>query len=247
MVGTSVSRLPVRAAVSTWRACATIRARPRASRPLLPRIAAHAVPNDITQALAGALTTTLGAAQYRRTEDPWGPGNAPEARIELACTDAQLLLRVHVRTGHPAIVDGDDLAHMPHNPLDNERADVNADGLQCHWGVAPREATGRPWQSAVLAVPLASGAGVRLSALEPGTVLPTARAVVHPEGWHMELRWPREALPVGHALRLGLAVNERPAERERRRGQLVLGGAAGFAYLRGDRLDPAESWTLALP
>ena len=101
--------------------------------------------------------------------------------------------------------------------------------------------------SAVLAVPLSSGAGVRLSALEPGTVLPSARAVVQREGWHMELRWPLEALPKGDALRLGLAVNERPPERERRRGQLVLGGAAGFAYLRGDRLDAAESWTLKLP
>jgi len=220
---------------------------PRAAARQVPRIATQDAHDDITQALPGALTTTLGAPQYRRTEEPWGPGNAPEARVELACTDAQLLLRVHVHTGHPVMVDGGDPTQMPRNSLDNERADVNADGLQCHWGVVPHEGTGRPWQSAVLAVPLSSGAGVRLSALEPGTVLPSARAVVQPEGWHMELRWPLEALPKGDALRMGLAVNERPPERERRRGQLVLGGGEGFAYLRGDRLDAAESWTLKLP
>jgi hypothetical protein len=37
---------------------------------------------------------------------------------------------------------------------------------------------------------------------------------------------------------LGVVVNEKPAGRERRRGQLVLGGARGeFVYLRGDRED----------
>jgi len=221
----------------------------------VPRVTTHVGPEDITQPLAGALRTTLGAAQYRRTEEPWGLGNAPEVRIELACADDELLLRVHVHTGHPVVVDGDDRDQMPPNPLDNERADVNADGLQCHWGVAQPAATGSPWQSAVLAVPLppaatsphGADAAVRLTALEPGTLRPGARAVVHGEGWHMELRWPLDALPRGELLRLGLAVNERPAVRERRRGQLVLGGATGFAYLRGDRLDPAESWTLRLP
>jgi hypothetical protein len=44
-----------------------------------------------------------------------------------------------------------------------------------------------------------------------------------------------EAVP----LQLDLVVNETTAGRERRRGQLVLSGAAGeFAYLAGDRHDP---------
>jgi hypothetical protein len=43
------------------------------------------------------------------------------------------------------------------------------------------------------------------------------------------------------ALALALAVNEIPATRERRRGQLVLGGATpGYLYLQGDRLDPVD-------
>jgi hypothetical protein len=36
-----------------------------------------------------------------------------------------------------------------------------------------------------------------------------------------------------------VVVNERPAHRERRRGQLVLSGGGGFGYLRGDRHAPA--------
>jgi hypothetical protein len=40
-----------------------------------------------------------------------------------------------------------------------------------------------------------------------------------------------------HELSLGLVVNEMPVGRERRRGQLVLGGKPGFVYLRGDRED----------
>ena len=32
-----------------------------------------------------------------------------------------------------------------------------------------------------------------------------------------------------------LAINERPPDRERRRGQLVLSGGGGFGYLMGDR------------
>ena len=42
--------------------------------------------------------------------------------------------------------------------------------------------------------------------------------------------------------RLGVVVNEMRPDRERRRGQLVLGGAAGeFVYLRGDRLAAERS------
>ena len=225
-----------------------------AARPL-PLLAKEAASRNIAEPLVGALSTVLDAAQYRRTEEPWGEGNTPEARVELACTDAEVLVRVHVRSGHPVVVDGHDPSEMPYNPLDNERADVNADGLQCYWGLSQDAAPAGGWHAAVLAVPLPPLAGapegrdaaVRITPLVPGSTLPAAQAAVHEQGWHLELRWPRSAFPTGRALRLGLAVNERPPRRERRRGQLVLGGASGFAYLRGDRLDPSESWTLTLP
>ena len=47
---------------------------------------------------------------------------------------------------------------------------------------------------------------------------------------------------------LDVIVNEMPAGRERRRGQLVLSGARGeFVYLRGDRHDPTRLLALTLP
>ena len=46
---------------------------------------------------------------------------------------------------------------------------------------------------------------------------------------------------VTKSLKLGVVVNEMTSDRERRRGQLVLGGRAGqFVYLRGDRLAADE-------
>jgi hypothetical protein len=45
------------------------------------------------------------------------------------------------------------------------------------------------------------------------------------------------ALNISEPLKLGVVVNDMAPDRERRRGQLVLGGHAGeFVYLRGDRL-----------
>ena len=54
---------------------------------------------------------------------------------------------------------------------------------------------------------------------------------------HLDESVAREEL----AVELDVLVNETVAGRERRRGQLVLSGAAGeFAYLAGDRHDPAR-------
>jgi hypothetical protein len=59
------------------------------------------------------------------------------------------------------------------------------------------------------------------------------------EGYSLRVRiaaFPPDADEREFALRV--VVNEKPAGRERRRGQLVLGGAPGeFVYLRGDRED----------
>jgi len=69
------------------------------------------------------------------------------------------------------------------------------------------------------------------------------------EGWSNAIdvaaRW--RATPGGYSMRVRIAerpsaidviINEKPAGRERRRGQLVLSGGRGeFIYLRGDRHD----------
>ena len=72
---------------------------------------------------------------------------------------------------------------------------------------------------------------------------------VTPGGWSMRLRWPRAALPfdADGALFFELVVNERPPERERRRGQLVLSGGGGFGYLMGDRRPIDRFVRLVLP
>jgi hypothetical protein len=58
-----------------------------------------------------------------------------------------------------------------------------------------------------------------------------------PEGYGLHVRLPF-ASGIPRELSVGLVVNEKPPGRERRRGQLVLGGAPGeFVYLRGDRED----------
>jgi hypothetical protein len=64
----------------------------------------------------------------------------------------------------------------------------------------------------------------------------------------MRIVWPLASLPADDdgCIAFDLVVNERPPERERRRGQLVLSGGGGFAYLQGDRQDPAGAVIIAV-
>jgi hypothetical protein len=88
----------------------------------------------------------------------------------------------------------------------------------------------------MLAVPLGDR-GARVTSLVPAGVVPHVDGESHADGWRLLVRWPLAALPEG-AITFDLIVNERPPERERRRGQLVLSGGGGFGYLRGDRHAP---------
>ncbi|HYW51062.1 MAG TPA: hypothetical protein VE861_10660, partial [Gemmatimonadaceae bacterium] len=63
---------------------------------------------------------------------------------------------------------------------------------------------------------------------------------VRDRGYEVVFTLPRPA--DAPSLHLDVCVNDRPAGRERRRGQLVLTGAHGeSAYLRGARQDPARA------
>jgi hypothetical protein len=152
---------------------------------------------------------------------------------------------VHVEctTGHSVVLPTTDASGAPSNPLDNERADINADGLQCYVGRLG-EALGR-WHQGVLGVPLPTGEA-RMTSLVPTGVCPQGTATSHADGWSLTWSWPRSALPEG-ALSFDLVVNERPPFRERRRGQLVLSGGGGFGYLRGDRHAPHAPLGILLP
>jgi hypothetical protein len=72
-------------------------------------------------------------------------------------------------------------------------------------------------------------------------------------GWSARLEWQLADLPIeaDGTILFDLVVNERPAHRARRRGQLVLSGrfaeppsAAAYAYLRGDRQSHAHALRL---
>lgn len=193
-------------------------------------------------------TTTLDAAHYVRTEQSWHEAGAPTALVQLSATHEHFVVTVDARTGAVVVQQGPTPSVMPENPLDNERADVNGDGLQWYIGSANVE---KPtWIAAALVVP-ASADTARVTPLIAGQSLAADVRVTHRSdatGWTAELRFPRAALPdAGRGPFLfDLVVNERPADRERRRGQLVLSGGGGFGYLRGDRHDPSRAVTIHL-
>ena len=84
---------------------------------------------------------------------------------------------------------------------------------------------------------------VRTTSRAAGANAPELRASWHAteRGYAIVAAVPRTALTTpDRSFRLGVVVNETSPDRERRRGQLVLGGGEGeFVYLRGDRL-PAD-------
>ena len=65
----------------------------------------------------------------------------------------------------------------------------------------------------------------------------------------LEFHLPVAEIPVeaDGTFALEVIVNERPRDRVRRRGQLVMSGGGGFAYLRGDRADSDDALTFRLP
>ena len=63
----------------------------------------------------------------------------------------------------------------------------------------------------------------------------------------MQLAWPvTTTRPVPQRIGMQWIVNQAVEGRERRLGQLALGGGGGFAYLRGDRESPTEAVPLLL-
>jgi hypothetical protein len=122
------------------------------------------------------------------------------------------------------------------NPLDNELPDVNSDGVQLHWSSGVSGA----WNS-VIAVP--DGPNVRVTLAAGSADGLTAQWIASPSGYELSftLPWPDH----GPDLTFDLCINEMPAGRERRRGQLVLSGAHGeSAYLRGARQRPDRAITI---
>ena len=139
------------------------------------------------------------------------------------------------------------------NPFDNERPEVNGDGVQLHLATPALHAAGT--LAGWLLVPDADGA-VRAIATTPAAAsIPIeARWTPGDVGYALSVAVPRAALALddaddaGRTVLVDVLVNEMPAGRERRRGQLVLSGAAGgFVYLQGDRHAAARCLPVVLP
>jgi hypothetical protein len=194
-----------------------------------------------------ALLLPLGSAHYMRTEQTWPEAGEPTAMLQLARTDDCLIADLEVATG-PVVAPSRGPDGTLDNPLDNELADVNADGVQWYVG---KPDDGR-WTAAGLLVPVPQPdgtPGLRTYRLVGGdTADPACSWTPIEGGWAMRLVWPLASLPVDDdgCIAFDLVINERPPERERRRGQLVLSGGEGFAYLRGDRQDPARAVVIAV-
>jgi hypothetical protein len=174
-------------------------------------------------------TFELAEADYRRSEATWAEAGAPRAVIDVWADDVAIAVTVDVRKR--------DLAFVPRgavNQLDNERADVNGDGVQLY--VAPTDAS-RPVLGWLL-VPEEPGDRVRVTPLDPAAPTVEARWRRTDAGYVVECVVPRAVVAGEPRVALGVIVNESAPGRERRRGQLVLGGAHGaFVYLQGDRHD----------
>ncbi len=173
-----------------------------------------------------------GVECYRPTEATWTEAGSPGASLQLRRSPTGITIGVRASLHREPVF----AAVVAENPLDNEPADTNSDGVQLHW----RSAVTGKWNS-VIAVP--DGAGVRLTVAE-GTLdglTATWEEIDRGFSVEFELPWPLAA----SQFVLDCCVNERPSGRERRRGQLVLSGANGeSAYLRGARQGPERAVTI---
>jgi hypothetical protein len=175
---------------------------------------------------------TLGEQHYRRSELSWREADEPRAVVNVA-VDAglALLIDVDVAPSHRIFAAPD-----AENPLDNEPAAINGDGVQLYVRAAGRSAG---W----LLVPLPATSDVTVHHIagwaDELTVAAHRRETG--SGWALSAR---VVLPPGASqVDLDVIVNEIAPGRARRRGQLVLSGAQGgseFVYLRGDRHDPGR-------
>jgi hypothetical protein len=176
------------------------------------------------------LVVPLGERHYRRSEPTWSEAESPSATVAVSRAEAGVILvEVTVPRSHRIFV-GPDVE----NPLDNELASINGDGVQLY---ALAERSGGAW----LLVPDAGGHSVHQIPIEgwgDGIAADATWRVV-PGGYALTARV--QFPPATREIGLDVIVNEAAPGRARRRGQLVLSGARGeFVYLRGDRHDPVR-------
>jgi hypothetical protein len=189
----------------------------------------------------GAATFELGEAQYRRSEQDWAEAGKPSATVAVGVENDQLVVVVNVKKQQLHYA-----APESSNPLDNEHPDTNSDGIQLHLVLPPTGADSTHERTVDwLIVPESEPSRLRASARATGGIAPTLDASWSRTPSAYEIRCAVDLADLGlsanRPFRLGVVVNDMTPDRERRRGQLVLGGKPGeFVYLRGDRLSADE-------
>jgi hypothetical protein len=210
-----------------------------------PAVAAPGVYGDATAVPPASRSATLslpqtfmlGEGHYRRSEESWHDAGSPTATAHVAWDGGSLRISVDVkRQGDPIFAAPDAV-----NRYDNEPPDINGDGLQIY--LRTRDGDG-----AWVLVPNLADTSVRVRMIAGWADLPppvaTWRRTRH--GYSVDVDLPLDQL-LSRQIELDVLVNETCPGRERRRGQLVLSGAAGeFAYLAGDRHDPARLLSLTI-
>ena len=174
----------------------------------------------------GPISMELRESAYRRSEESWEEAGRPSANLEITRVGDRLALDVTVLNVERTFAPRGAVNH-----LDNESADINGAGLQLY--LARGAAT-----SGYVIVPESDSDALRLRPIDGwGSAIPVAgRWAATANGYRVHLDILEDV--AGPGISLDLIVNEKPAGRERRRGQLVLSGGRGeFIYLRGDRHD----------
>lgn len=192
-------------------------------------------PHAVELPTASRGVVELGAAHYRRSEEPYDPARF-RAAVEARATGERLEITVQVDKAELVFRRATD----PDPRLDNESPDIHSDGVQCYVGL-------NGWQGYVL-VPDPDSPAVRVRAVA-GTAGDPSR---------VQATW--ERTPGGYAMRVQIAlgrpaakveripfnvlINEMTPLRQRRAGQLALSGGGGWVYLRGDRESPESAVVL---
>jgi Heparinase II/III-like protein len=165
----------------------------------------------------------LGEAHYRRSEQSWVDAARPTAEVAFSWSGRALLIAIDVPRSDLTFA-----AAIAVNPYDNEPPDINGDGVQLYLS-SNRGLSG--W----MLVPEIESNRVRIRQLE-GWAEPTSITATWSrakDGYRLNVEI-TDCVPTA----IDAIINEMPRGRERRRGQLLMSGAAGeFVYLRGDRHD----------
>ncbi len=173
----------------------------------------------------------LGEAEYRRTEESWRDAGEPRARVAVGVEEREVVVDVRVETTAPVFVPVGTA-----NPLDNEEADINGHGVQLYLASAD---TAGAW--VIVPDPKRTRAGVRRVPGWGTGEMPVAEWRRAAGGFEVRIRVSPRGGVAPREFALDVIVNDAAPGRARRRGQLVMSGAAGeFAYLRGDRHDPSR-------